>query len=136
MTQEPSDLEYDPQLRVVAEWRDPETLRKDHMDNAVTEAMLERAERGDRLRVAWHKLPLARITKALSSSLNLLGLVGPIPEGMSATTAMKHQDYTARHQAGIQGVMERAAEFKHRHGFEPPYWEMVRMARAVLEVAE
>jgi hypothetical protein len=28
-TQEPSDLEYDPQLVVVAEWRDPETLRKD-----------------------------------------------------------------------------------------------------------
>ena len=28
ITQEPSDLEYDPQLRVVAEWRDLETLKK------------------------------------------------------------------------------------------------------------
>ena len=27
-TQEPSDLEYDPQLRVVAEWRDPQTLQR------------------------------------------------------------------------------------------------------------
>ena len=40
-TQEPSDLEYDPQLRVVAEWRNPELLAKDHFDNAVLDAMLE-----------------------------------------------------------------------------------------------
>ena len=46
LTQEPSDLEYDPQLRVVAEWRDPETLLQDRLDNAVIDAMLEGAERG------------------------------------------------------------------------------------------
>src|SRR5436190_1265485 len=34
-TQEPSDLEYDPQMRVVAEWRDSGTLSQDHADNAV-----------------------------------------------------------------------------------------------------
>jgi len=39
-TQEPSDLEYDPQLRVVAEWHNPETLYKDHLDNAVIDVML------------------------------------------------------------------------------------------------
>jgi hypothetical protein len=33
-TQEPADLEYDPQLQVVAEWRDPGTLWQDHLDNA------------------------------------------------------------------------------------------------------
>jgi hypothetical protein len=44
-TQEPSDLEYDPQISVVAEWRDPATLFKDHMDNAVTDVMLEEATR-------------------------------------------------------------------------------------------
>src|SRR5574342_1106472 len=31
-TQEPADLEYDPQLVVVAEWRNLETLFKDHAD--------------------------------------------------------------------------------------------------------
>ena len=40
-TQEPSDLEYDPQLVVVAEWRDPKALRDDHIDNAVIDVMLE-----------------------------------------------------------------------------------------------
>jgi len=48
-TQEPSDLEYDPQLTIVAEWRDPETLYKDHLDNAVIDVMLEGAEAGERL---------------------------------------------------------------------------------------
>src|SRR5881392_831153 len=48
-TQEPSDLEYDPQLRVVAEWRDPETLFQDHLDNAVIDALLEEAEAGQPL---------------------------------------------------------------------------------------
>jgi hypothetical protein len=45
---EPSDLEYDPQLRVVAEWRDPHTLYMDHVDNVVIEAMLDGAADGDR----------------------------------------------------------------------------------------
>lgn len=46
-TPEPSDLEYDPQLRVVAEWRDRDTLWQDHLDNAVVDVMLESAERGE-----------------------------------------------------------------------------------------
>ena len=48
-TQEPSDLEYVPQMRVVAEWRDPATLKQDRIDNAVTDVMLEGAEQGDDL---------------------------------------------------------------------------------------
>src|SRR6185503_19225813 len=35
VTLAPSDLEYDPQMSVVAEWRDPEALFSDHLDNAV-----------------------------------------------------------------------------------------------------
>ena len=62
-TQEPSDLEYDPQMLVVAEWRDPGTLFADHIDNAVIDAMLEGAERGDRLEYPWYQLPLVRLAK-------------------------------------------------------------------------
>ena len=43
----PSDLEYDPKLSVVAEWRDPEALFADHVDVAVIDALLEGARRGD-----------------------------------------------------------------------------------------
>jgi hypothetical protein len=86
-TQEPSDLEYDPQLRVVSEWRDPRVLFKDHIDNAVIDAMLEGAERGEKLGYDWYLLPVARIAKVYSAVLNLADMVGPVPEGISATAA-------------------------------------------------
>jgi hypothetical protein len=134
-TQEPSDLEYDPQLRVVAEWRDAETLRKDHIDNAVTDAMLEGAERGDRLGYDWSMLPVARIMKAYSEILNLFGAVGPIPEGMTATSALKHKFYSTRHEAAAAAVRVDAGRFRDERGFEPPYWEIVRMARRALQTS-
>src|SRR6266487_3883164 len=62
-TQEPSDLEYDPQLRVVAEWRDPDTLFQDHADNAVIDTQLEAAEAGQPLDYPWPMLPFARLAK-------------------------------------------------------------------------
>lgn len=130
-TQEPSDLEYDPQLAVVAEWRDPETLFKDHVDNAVTAVLLEEAERGAALPYARAMLPVARAAKAWSVILNGLGRVGPVPEGMDATAALRHKAFVARHVALAQRTVEAAERFRKERGFTPPYWELVRVARAV-----
>ncbi|MDZ7266548.1 MAG: YiiX/YebB-like N1pC/P60 family cysteine hydrolase [candidate division KSB1 bacterium] len=129
-TQEPADLEYDPQLRVVAEWRDPETLYHDHIDNAVTDAMLEKAEAGDRLNYAWYLLPLARILKGYSLLCNALGQIGPVPEGMSAAAALRHRQFNQRHLALKARVLQQAEQFVQQHGYRPPYWELVAMARA------
>jgi hypothetical protein len=128
-TQEPSDLEYDPQLRVVSEWRDPGVLFKDHVDNAVIDAMLEDAERGERLDYDWYLLPVARIAKLYSAVLNLVGKVGPVPEGMTATAALRNVKFTARHARIKAGVLERAQEFQRVNGYVPPYWELLRLAR-------
>lgn len=130
-TQEPSDLEYDPQIRVVAEWRDTEILRKDHYDNAVTEVMLERAEQGERLDSRWYVLPIARLAKAYSVVLNWSGAIGPVPEGMSATSALKHDWYATRHAAIKEGVIQKAEAFKSERGYAPPYWWLLRFARTV-----
>src|SRR5207249_5256638 len=46
-TQEPSDLEYDPQLVVVAEWRDAGALMQDHIDNAAKIGRASCRERGE-----------------------------------------------------------------------------------------
>jgi hypothetical protein len=127
--QEPSDLEYDPQLRVVAEWRDPEMLFQDHVDNAVIDVMLEGAERGRRLDYDWYHLPKARLAKALSVAKNWFGGVGRIPEGMSAATALRVDGLNAWHAALKARLLERAATFKAGRGYTPPYWELVRMAR-------
>ncbi len=128
-TQEPADLEYDPQLCVVAEWRNPETLFKDHADNAVIDVMLEEAEAGATLRYSRPLLPLARCAKAYSVALNSLGRAGPIPEGMSATAALRSERFSQTHAAINQRLLVRAAEFKRQHGYTAPYWELVRLAR-------
>ena len=127
--EEPSDLEYDPQLRVVAEWRDPHTLYLDHVDNVVTEAMLEGAARGDRLTHAWYLLPFVRLAKGYSALLNAVGKTGPVPEGMSATVAARVLRLNHWHAAIRARVLAVAEEFRRREGYTPPEWQLLRFAK-------
>jgi hypothetical protein len=131
-THEPSDLEYDPQIRVVAEWRDPETLFQDHADNAVIDAMLESADRGEQLDYAHLLLPFARLAKGHSVVLNRLGRSGVVPEGMSATAAMRLSAFSKKHAAIRARLLELAAAFKRQNGYPPPYWELVKRAREAM----
>ncbi|MGB2957575.1 MAG: YiiX/YebB-like N1pC/P60 family cysteine hydrolase [Bacteroidota bacterium] len=133
-TQEPSDLEYDPQLRVLAEWRDKETLFKDHLDNAVIDAMLEEADEGQSLEYDWYLLPVARLAKGYSVLLNLMGQEGPVPEGMSATVALRAQWFSSQHERRVEYVRTESVGFQERHGYRPPYWVLMRMARTSREV--
>ncbi len=106
------------------------TLFKDHLDNAIIDVMLEQAEEGEELPYAWYALPLARAVKAYSSVLNLFNRVGPIPEGMSATAALRNTEFSSRHEAIKQGLEARAAAYAAQRGYKPPYWELVGLARA------
>ncbi len=130
-TQEPSDLEYDPQLQVVAEWRDLETLRKDHIDNAVTEILLDGAHIGEPLHYNRFLLPLARLAKTYSMILNAFGGVGPVPEGMSATSALRNQWYTSLHSRIKRRLEVQVQNFMNEQGYMPPYWRLVEMAQAI-----
>jgi hypothetical protein len=128
-TREPSDLEYDPQVQVIAEWRDPATLYKDHTDNAVIDVMLENADQGMLLKYDWYMLPIARLTKAYCIFINALGAVGPIPEGMSASAALRNKWFTRIHDRRKRQTLLLADEFKKANGYVPPYWELVKLAR-------
>ena len=130
-TQEPSDLEYDPQVSVVAEWRDLATLFKDHMDNAVTDVMLEEADSGKVLTYEWYILPIGRAMKFYSFILNVFGSEGPVPEGMSAEAALKNVDYSETHDQIKSKLIFLADQFKIQKGYTPPYWELVNLARQV-----
>lgn len=130
-TEEPSDLEYDPKLSVVAEWRDPETLFKDHLDNAVTDVMLEEADSGKVLSYDWYLLPIGRLTKLYSIILNLFGLEGPVPEGMSPEAALKNVKYSKTHEKIKLKLMDLANKYKSEKGYTPPYWELVNIGRQV-----
>jgi hypothetical protein len=128
-TQEPSDLEYDPQLRVVAEWRDPLALYSDHVDNAVVDAMLEGAEGGEKLGYPLRQLPVARLAKLYSLLLNAFGRVGPVPEGFSASSALRNRQFTRVHAAIKGRTLLLVEEFARTRGYVPPYWELVTLAR-------
>jgi hypothetical protein len=129
-TQEPSDLEYDPQVHVVAEWHDAATLFDDHIDNAVTDVMLEGADRGATLSYDWYTLPVARLMKAYSWARVQGGGAGPIPEGMPAAAALRNRSYGAEHAARSAALRAAAAEWRTANGYPPAYWTLVTLARA------
>jgi hypothetical protein len=128
-TEEPSDLEYDPQLVVVAEWRDPVTLFQDHVDNAVIDAMLEGAERGDRLTYPWYALPVVRVAKGYSVLLERFGRVGPVPEGMSAVAAVRNKAFGRRERRLAAQVDAEATQLAQERAYPPPYWTLLDLAR-------
>jgi hypothetical protein len=132
-TQEPSDLEYDPQLSVVAEWRSAESLFDDHMDNAVTDVMLEGAERGVPLDYDWYALPVARSMKGYSWLRERTGGVGPIPEGMSPSAALRNRAYGARHNELKAALRSKVEQWTIEKGYRPPYWSLVSLARSASE---
>jgi len=128
VTQMPSDLEYDPQLSVVAEWRNNESLFDDHLYNAVIDAMLLCADKGEKVKYNLFLLPVGRLLKAYSVLKNQFDSEGPIPEGMSATQALKNNSFVERHEKIKTNVQEKVELFRLEKGYNPPYWQLVEMA--------
>ncbi|MBC7888032.1 MAG: hypothetical protein H7Z13_09080 [Ferruginibacter sp.] len=129
VTQMPSDLEYDPQLSIVAEWRDPQTLYNDHIDNAVMDVLLEDADKGRQISYSAVQLPLVRIIKVWCLLKNYLGKPALIPEGMSATQALKNQYFVAIYNKLRAETTVQAEQFFQTNHYRPPYWQMVGIAR-------
>jgi hypothetical protein len=61
--------------------------------------------------------------------LNWAGRVGLIPEGMSATEALRISKYRHDHEAIAVRLLAKVEKFKDEKGYVPPYWELVRLAR-------
>jgi len=133
VTQMPSDLEYDPQLTVVAEWRDSETLFKDHIDNAVMDVMLESANNGDELKYNLWLLPPIRLLKLYCMLLNIFNTECIIPEGMSATKALKNQYFVKQFEVLKEGTEQLVGRFIEENEYTPPYWELVKLAEMAKE---
>ena len=132
VTQMPSDLEYDPMLSIVAEWRNKETLFQDHLDNAVMDALISQANNGERIDYNIWLLPIARTMKAYSFILTKIGKEGVIPEGMTAETALKNNYFVDKFQKCKLETQSKIKSFEETHGYLPPYWQMVRIAEESL----
>ncbi|MBN2344112.1 MAG: hypothetical protein JXX29_13555 [Deltaproteobacteria bacterium] len=132
MTQAPSDLEYDPQLEIIYEWRSQSGLIHDTVDNAVTDAMIELGSPHRSLPYSVWMLPVARLLKLYSAFQNVLGKVGPVPEGMNATAALRNRAFQSRHRAVQKRVLQDVERFKSEHDYFPPYWRLVEIAKSAL----
>ncbi len=130
-TQEPADLEYDPQLRVVAEWRDRENLFNDHVDNAIIEVLIEAADAGERITYHWSMLPVMRILKVVSRVFNLFGAEGPVPDAVPVRGALMIREFSLRHARIKVTLLERAKAFREREGYTAPYRELLEQVREV-----
>ena len=128
VTQMPSDLEYDPMLSVVAEWRDKDILFQDHLDNAIMDALITHANNGEKLDYNIWLLPIARLIKGYSFILTTLGKEGIIPEGMDAATALKNNAFVERFQDCKLQTEQKIAAFIKENAYLPPYWQLVKMA--------
>lgn len=129
----PSDLEYDPRLGAVAEWRDIAMLRQHRFDDVTIDVLLEGADEGDRLGYLWYHLPVARLLKTWSGAQALLGAVPTIPRGMSAPAALRVDALSHRVHPAVRAAIEgRAAAFRRQNGYEAPYWVLVEAGRQAL----
>ena len=124
----PSDLEYSPRLVAAAEWRAPDTLRQDRIDNAVLDAIIARVAVDGLPAAPPHLLPAARVAKAWSWLLNRFGRLGPVPEGMSASRALRARSLNDRHAAVRDRLVELLAEREAADGYPAPYWTIAELA--------
>jgi hypothetical protein len=129
----PSDLEYDPNLAPVTEWRNAETLLLDRLDNVTLDVLLEGAERGDRLGYAPLTYLPGGLVKAWSGIESAFGATPTIPEGMSVDTALRVRSLVKTVHPRLRAAIGNAAErFRTQRGYPPPYWTLTDLARQTL----
>ena len=130
----PSDLEYDARLGAVVEWRNLEALTDYRLDNAITDVLLEEADRGADLEYRWFALPATRLLKGASVVLGMLGWSPVIPTGMSTDAALRIRALVSEVSPTMKATLiERERDFEQANGFRAPYWTLVELARASLE---
>ncbi|MDX8411318.1 MAG: YiiX/YebB-like N1pC/P60 family cysteine hydrolase [Mariprofundaceae bacterium] len=130
----PSDLEYDSQLVSVVEWRDSKVLKDDRVDNAIMDALLEKANHGLRLVYPAYKLPLAGVVKMWSWMQPILGLEPNIPKGMSLGAALRIRALVDDVYPVLRTELKsKARGFLLANGYEPPYWTLLKLAQETIE---
>ncbi|MFM2358477.1 MAG: hypothetical protein RLY16_470, partial [Bacteroidota bacterium] len=103
-------------------------------DNAVMDVLLEEADKGKVIQYDWYLLPMARLIKGWSILQNRLGNVAKIPEGMTATQALKNQYFVDIYQRLKTAALVEIERFEQQHHYRPPYWKMLAIIRSKLTV--
>ena len=126
----PSDVEYDPQLAAVMEWRNAPALMDYRLDNAIIDVLLEEADRGAELSYGWYAVPVVRLLKAFSIGQSLVGITPRIPAGVRSSTALRVDALVSKVQPAVKReLVGRSDSFRESNGYEAPYWVLVQLAR-------
>lgn len=129
----PSDIEYDPRLAPVAEWRNADALMQDRLDNVTLDVLLEAAGRGDRLGYAWPNLLTGTLVKAWSGLESVVGAKRTVPEGMTVETLLRvHSLMKTVHPKLRAGIVRASEAYRVERGYPPPYWSLSDLARKEL----
>jgi hypothetical protein len=96
------------------------------------DALITRANAGEKLDYNIWLLPFARVLKGYSFLLTIFGKEGIIPEGMDAVTALKNNDFVARFQQLKSRTELKIQAFRKENNYVPPYWQLVRFAEESL----
>ena len=125
----PSDLQFNPGLAPVAEWRSTGSLRDRRYESAVFDALLNGAEKGDRLGYPLYKLPGAVLLKVWSMVQKIRGGKPDIPEGIGAVTALRLTSLSEVILPRLkEDVKNTATNHRRAKGYEPTYRELYEMA--------
>ena len=133
VTLTPQDLELDPRLALVAEWRYVDALRKDRIENALIGSLFGAAERGASLRAPRLLLAESRLIRGFSDVQSHLGFSPAMPAGMSASCAARAEGFQEHiYPTLMQAISQKAEAFKRAEGYEPPAWVLTGFARDAL----
>ena len=93
------------------------------------DVLLEKAEKGREINYSIIRLPLVRVVKGWCMLNNFFGKPAIIPEGMSATQALKNQFFVAMYVKLSNATKLLADQFIIEKHYKPPYWQLVNLAR-------
>ena len=129
----PSDLEYEPGLALVAEWRNIEQIRQERIKNALYDALTAGAGMGDRLGYPMDEAPLALLVKGWSVVQFYRGKESKIPDGMGALDALRYRAFTGRVYPHFEKNLRGAAVWLNKkQGFEPTFWQLAGLAKKTI----
>lgn len=130
---EPFEFEFDPNLEYVGEVLSAEHFMEENVELAITYAALENFEE-ETLSDNIMNLPKARLMKFYSSSLNLFGIEGPIPKGMSAETSVAYQKFEDNFGKIYSSMNSKIDSFETHNQFRPTYPRLLQIALVTADV--
>jgi len=133
VTLTPQDLELDPRLAAVAEWRYIHALRKDRIENALIGALFGAAERGASFRAPPFLLAESRLIRGFSNVQSFLGFPPAMPEGMNPSSAARAAGFQKHiYPTLMLAISNKAEAFRRAEGYEPPAWVLAGFAKEAL----